>query len=118
MHFICGDLRHLVTGLWQDQIDRLGKFDAILFDTFPLTKEEEGKSLIAPFIPVAREHLKPGGIFTCYSGAAETLPAESLKLLLGTFDEVRLYKLGGLQPPKGSPFWSAGSMVVPVCTVR
>jgi guanidinoacetate N-methyltransferase len=108
----------IVEGLWQDVMDRLGKFDAILFDTFPLNKSEEGLNLFPPFVPVAREHLNPGGVFTFYSGRAETLDSVSLKLLLATFDEVRLYKLGGLQPPRGSPFWESGSMVVPVCTVR
>jgi hypothetical protein len=100
----------IVTGFWQDELDRLGKFDGILFDTFPLTKEEEGNNLILPFISAAREHLNSNGVFTCYSGAAATISAKTLKLLLDTFEEVRLFKVKGLRPPRGSPFWSSGSL--------
>ncbi len=107
----------IVQGFWQEEIHRLGKFDAILFDTFPLKKEEAGKNHV-PFFEEAREHLNPGGVFTYYSDAEDTLPEEDLKLLLDIFDEVRLSKVRGLQPPKHSQYWGSSSMLVPVCILH
>ena len=105
----------IVEGFWQDVIDDLGMYDAILFDTFPLTRAEAGKNHI-PFIPKAAAHLRPGGVFTYYSDAAETLGASHLKLLLDHFSEVRIFKVGDLRPPRLSQYWKHDTMLVPVCT--
>jgi guanidinoacetate N-methyltransferase len=105
----------VVEGFWQDVIDRLPVFDAILFDTFPLNKKEAGRNHV-PFIPKAKEHLRPGGIFTYYSDAPDTLDAAHLKLLLDHFTEVRLFRVSGLKPPEGSQYWGDPTMLVPVCT--
>lgn len=107
----------IVQGFWQNEIHGLGKFDAILFDSFPLKKEDAGRNHV-PFFEEAREHLNPGGVFTYYSDAEDSLPDEDLKLLLDIFDEVRLYKVRGLEPPRRSQYWGADTMVVPVCTVH
>ena len=106
---------HVVEGFWQDAVHALDDFDAILFDTFPLTRKEAGKNHV-PFVPVAAAHLRPKGVFTYYSDAAETLGADHLKLLLDHFDEVRIFKVTGLEPPGGSQYWSGETMLVPVCT--
>jgi guanidinoacetate N-methyltransferase len=71
-------------GFWQDVLGRLGQFDGILFDTFPLTKKEAGKNRI-PFIPRASDHLRTGGVFTYYSDASETLGGDHLKAPAGAF---------------------------------
>jgi guanidinoacetate N-methyltransferase len=104
-------------GFWQDLLGRLGQFDGILFDTFPLTKKEAGKNHI-PFIPRASDHLRTGGVFTYYSDASETLGGDHLKLLLEHFSEVRIFKVSRLAPSPGSQYWTSSTMLVPVCTKR
>ena len=106
---------HILEGFWEDVIDRSGVFDGILFDTYP-TSRKEFKKLVHGFIPKASEHLKPGGIFTYFSGASETLQPDHLGLLMKHFEEVRLFKETGLKPPPNSQYFSASQMLVPVCT--
>ncbi len=104
----------IIEGFWQDVLDGLGRFDGILFDTFPLTREEAGKDW-AYFLPRAPDHLNPGGVLTFYSDAARSLSGDILELILDRFDEVKLIKVSGLQPPPDCQYWSSSSMLVPVC---
>lgn len=104
----------IVEGFWEDVIDRLGLFDGILFDTFPTVKEEVNQ-LVYPFISKASEHLRPGGAFTYYSGAPNTLPEDRLEFLLNHFTEVSMFKLSGLNPPRDCQYYRSSTMIVPVC---
>lgn len=106
----------VVEGFWQDVIDRLDLFDGILFDTYVASAEDTGTRLYVPFIPKAAGHLKPGGVFTFFSAAADTFDADHLQLLLQYFQEVRVFKVSGLRPPSSCQYWSTTTMVVPVCT--
>jgi len=92
-----------------------GIFDGILFDTYPVTPSEGHEPVYVPFIPKASEHLKPGGVFTFYTGFATALPDEHMELLNKHFSDVRLYSVDGLQPPDDCQYYSASSMLVPVC---
>lgn len=59
----------VLPGFWQDAVATLepASFDGILFDVFPLNKEEAfGLGEVAPFIPHAARLLRPGGKLTFY----------------------------------------------------
>lgn len=105
----------IIEGFWEDRIDDLGVFDGILFDVFPTVESEYHQKQSIPFTPKASEHLKPGGVFTFYSGYAETLPPEHVALLERHFSSVRFYQVDGLEPPKDCQYYHDSRMVVPVC---
>ena len=97
-------------------IDTLGpRFDAVLFDTYPLNPEERGRNHF-PFIPVARKLLKPDGVLTYYSDETTRFRAEHLHLLLSHFKRVELIRVDGLQPPADWEYWSADHMIVPIAS--
>jgi len=102
-------------GFWEDVIDQLGMFDGILFDTYPVTWSEEDEKLYVPFIAKASEHLKPGGVFTFFTGYENALPDHHMELLAKHFSDMRFYSVDGLQPPSDCQYYSASSMLVPVC---
>lgn len=105
----------IIEGFWQDVVAKLDqRYDAILFDTFPLTAAEFGCNHF-PFISVAPRLLRPGGRFTCYSDETEDFRPEHLKMLLEEFDEVRLVKVP-VQPPSDCAYWHSPVMVIPVAT--
>jgi spermidine synthase len=105
-----------IEGFWEDRIDQLGLFDGILFDTYPVSEPEVDEKVYVPFIPKASEHLRPGGVFTFYTGYADALPPEHMELLRKHFSSVRLYHVEGLKPPKDCQYFHHSRMVVPVCT--
>lgn len=106
----------VVQGFWEDVIDDLGVFDGILFDTYPTSTPDFQSKVYLPFIPKASEHLRPGGVFTFYSGCPDTLPPEHMELLRKYFSSIDLYHVTGLEPPKDCTYYSDSKMVVPVCT--
>lgn len=106
----------VVEGFWEDVIDDLGEFDGILFDTYPVSEEEWQEKVYVPFIPFASEHLRPGGVFTFYTGFAEALPDYQMALLNEHFSSIRTFPLTGLEPPKDCQYYSDSQMIVPVCT--
>lgn len=106
----------VIEGFWEDVIDTLPRmFDAILFDTYPLSKEARHKNHYA-FIPHAPNVLIPGGVLTMYSDETIDFRAEHLRLLLAHFDEVKLVKVTGLRPPPDCEYWQHDHMVIPVAT--
>jgi spermidine synthase len=106
----------VIEGFWEDRIDQLGLFDGILFDTYPVSEPEAHEKVYVPFIPKASEHLRPGGVFTFYTGYADALPPAHMELLRKHFSSVRLYHVEGLEPPKDCQYFHHSRMVVPVCT--
>jgi len=106
----------VVEGFWQDVIDSLGNYDAILFDTYPTSAEElkyASNRFYYPFFPKAAGHLRPGGVLTYFSYEVDSLDQEHSRRLLSHFDEVRLRLCRGLQPTADCDYWSASTMVVP-----
>lgn len=106
----------VVEGFWQDVIDSLGDYDAILFDTYPTSAEEfayASQRFYYPFFPRAAEHLRAGGVFTYFTFEVDALAEEHSRRLLSHFDEVRLRLCRGLQPSADCDYWSASTMVVP-----
>jgi len=108
----------VVEGFWQEIIPGMGqRFDGILFDTYPMSEDERSCNHY-PFIGAARELLQVGGVLTVYSDETTDFRPEHLKLWLDNYEEVRLVKVEGLQPPPDCEYWNQTTMVIPVGTRR
>ena len=105
----------IIEGFWQDVIDGLGLFDGILFDTYQVLSEDYQDKVYVPFIPKAAAHLRPGGVFTFFSGTSGKLPADHVALLEANFADCRFYEVTGLTPPKDCQYYRDSTMLVPVC---
>ncbi len=107
----------VIEGFWEDVVPDLQKrFDGILFDTYPLSEQERSRNHY-PFIGKARPLLNAGGRLAVYSDETTDFRPEHLKLWLENFDEVRLVKVEGLEPPADCEYWSTSTMVIPVGVV-
>lgn len=108
----------LIHGLWQNNIEALGKFDGILFHTYPLNDDEymqyvNGSITFAEhFFEHAANHLKEGGAFTYFSNEIDSLSREHQHLLLKYFSSfsVNIVKLD--MPKDVADTWWANSIVV------
>jgi guanidinoacetate N-methyltransferase len=108
----------VIEGFWEDVVPALGRrFDAILFDTYPMSESERHKNHY-PFIEVASALLKPGGLLTYYSDETTDFRPDHLQLLLTHFDEVTLKKITGLEPYPDCEYWREDHMVVPIARVN
>lgn len=111
------DIR-LVDGRWQDVIDQLGQFDAVFFDTYPLTEQEFDDYVVsdvtfaAHFFAAAARHLRPGGVFTYYSNEIDSASRRHQRALLRHFSSMTLSLQAPLAPPADCHYWWADSMVV------
>jgi spermidine synthase len=109
------DIR-LVRGYWQDVMADLGEFDAILFDTYPTTKAEFFAHVLRDvtyaehFFEHAAAHLRPGGVFTYYTGEIDSLSRPHQRRLLELFGSVTVGVVRGLRPPPDCNYWWADSM--------
>ena len=116
-HYPGRDIR-LVCGKWQEAADRLGSFDAIFFDTYPVSEDEFREYVINSitfaehFFPTASDHLKPGGIFTYYTNEIDSFSRRHQRLVLKHFSSFALSVVRPLYPPKDCNYWWADSMVV------
>lgn len=60
----------LIEGKWQDRLDELGQYDAILFDAYPLNEREWNDHYVNDvtyarhFFEMAARHLRKDGVFT------------------------------------------------------
>jgi guanidinoacetate N-methyltransferase len=115
------DIR-LVEGYWQDVLGDLGQFDAILFDTYPTSKQEWFSNVVndvtyaAHFFPAAAEHLRPGGVFAYYTEEIDSLGRGHQRRLLEHFSSFRAGVVRGLKPPDDCNYWWAESMVTVAAT--
>lgn len=113
------DIR-LLRGRWQDVVDRMGSYDGILFDTYPLSQEEYLRNEVGgtaythagEFFPVAAARLRPGGVFTYFSCEIDTLSRGHQRELLRHFGSFSVSVVRGLQPPADCQYWWADSMAV------
>jgi len=109
---------NLVEGKWQDVIDRLPQYDAILFDTFPLDEEEFDETVIRSvtfaehFMASAAAHLTRGGVFTYYTNEIDSFSRRHQRLLFRHFESFSLSLVKDMQPPPENQNWWADSMVV------
>lgn len=110
------DIR-LVPGRWQDVRDELGTYDAILFDTYPLSEEEfvetvvNGVTFAQHFLSTAAELLRPGGVLTYYTNEIDSFSRRHQRLVFQYFRSLTLSVVGPLAPPPDCNYWWADSMV-------
>ncbi|TBN04428.1 class I SAM-dependent methyltransferase [Hyunsoonleella flava] len=108
----------LYHGLWQDHIDYVGKYDGILFHTYPLNDDEymqyvNGSITFAEhFFEHASNHLKPGGAFTYFSNEINSLSREHQQLLLKHFSSFSIQALPLSIPDDVKDTWWANSIAV------
>lgn len=112
------DIR-LIHGKWEDEIDKLGQFDGIFYDTYPISQEEEMKNLVEraacdadPFLPYGASHLRDGGVFTHYTQEIDSLSRRHQRLLLQYFDSFSVQVVKGMNPGEDCPYWYSDSMAV------
>ena len=104
----------VIKGYYQDVAPDLERrFDGILFDAYPNSKEEWTRFHL-DFFPVARKLLRTGGVFAYFSGQTVKYSHEHLEALFRHFDDIRLLKVGGIKPPKDCDYWKHDYMVLPI----
>ncbi|WP_239405556.1 class I SAM-dependent methyltransferase [Frankia sp. Cj3] len=108
----------LVHGKWQDVLPALGRFDGILFDTYPLDEGEFDEYVMRDatfaehFFPHAAAHLRDGGAFTYYSNEIDSMSRRHQRALLEHFRSFSVRIVDGLRPPPDCHYWWAPSMAV------
>lgn len=111
----------LVFGKWQDVIDSLGLFDAIFFDTYPVSEDEFANYVVRDvtfaqhFFESAAKHLKPGGIFSYYSNEIDSVARRHQRELFKYFSSVTFSVCRPLYPPADCNYWWADAMIVTKC---
>jgi amino acid adenylation domain-containing protein len=108
----------LLQGKWHEVLDQLDTYDAVLFDTYPLSEEEFRDAVInsvtfaESFFPVAARLLRPGGVFTYYTNEIDSFSRRHQRRLLDHFGSLTLAVVRSLKPPEDCNYWWADSMVV------
>jgi len=113
------DIR-MVEGFWEDTLDALGKFDGILFHTYPLSDDEyvervqRSVTFAAHFFDHAAAHLKPGGKFSYLTMEADSLSRAHQRLLLENFASFSISQISGLNVPDDTrdAHWSQNMVLV------
>jgi amino acid adenylation domain-containing protein/non-ribosomal peptide synthase protein (TIGR01720 family) len=113
----------IVQGRWQEVVGRLGSFDSVVFDAYPMSEAEftehviEQMTFAESFFQTAFGCLRPGGVFTYYTNEIDSFSRRHQRALLKYFDSITLKVIGPLHPPQTSHYWWADSMVA-VCASR
>ncbi|OAA28182.1 hypothetical protein UG55_1006155 [Frankia sp. EI5c] len=108
----------IVPGRWQDVLPGLGRFDGILFDTYPLDEREVDDYVVRDatfaehFFGHAAEHLTDDGSFTYYSNEIDSVSRRHQRALLRHFETFSVRVVDGLRPPADCSYWWAPSMAV------
>lgn len=102
-------------GFWQDIISLIPdeSFDGVLFDTYPITKEEIHKNHF-PFFKEAFRILKDGGVLTYYSDEIEDYSKEHVECLhkAGFLDIQGI--VCNVNPPKDCKYWKSDKILAPI----
>jgi guanidinoacetate N-methyltransferase len=99
-------------GFYQDVTrEASARFDAILFDPYPVTKSEWWDFHLT-FMPTAKQLLRPGGTFVYFIMQTSRFSDLHSDALLSAFDDVHLFRVNGLEPPPDCEYWSDDHMVL------
>lgn len=104
-------------GFWQDVTKTLpdASFTGILFDTYPLTKEEIHQNHFT-FFEEAYRLLQPGGTLTYYSDEIDTFGESHIaKLQNAGFKNIEK-KICNVVPPKDCQYWKSSTILAPIIT--
>lgn len=113
------DIR-MVEGLWEDTLPGLGRFDGILFHTYPLSSDEyvervqKSVTFAAHFFEHAAAHLKPAGRFTYLTMEEDSLSRAHQRALLAHFASFTVSRIEGLAVPEDTrdAHWSHAMVLV------
>lgn len=113
-----GDV-HIMPGFWEDVTPHLldGRFDGILFDTYPLNAEQIHSNHFW-FFKEAHRLLKPGGILTYYSDEiSDFSPDHMAKLVDAGFSTANISsEICHVKPPADCEYWQADTILAPIVT--
>lgn len=102
----------VVEDFWQNVIEELGRFDGVLFDTYPVDSDAAANSYRS-FLPVAHKVLGPDGALTYFSEETRAFSAAHLALILEHFNCVEFAVVEDLQVPADCRYWKHDHMVAP-----
>lgn len=105
----------LLEGFWEDIVPKLPKesFDGILFDTYPLSKEQIHKNHFW-FFKEAYRLLKKDGILTYYSDECKKFSKEHMKKLKEAGFKRFDFKICQVKPPKDCMYWNKKTIIAPI----
>jgi guanidinoacetate N-methyltransferase len=102
-------------GFWEDVTPHIqsGSISGILFDTYPLRKEEIHSNHFA-FFREAYRLLKEGGVLTYYSDeSSDFSPEHRAALVSAGFEDIE-YTLCEVNPPPECLYWQENKLLVPI----
>ncbi len=102
-----------VYGFWESVVQEMpaGSFDGILFDPYPISLDQLHTQRFS-FFEQAHRLLRPGGVFTHYSGELEFTPEYERKLHTAGFREFAGEQVE-VTPPPGCKYWDEARMLAP-----
>jgi guanidinoacetate N-methyltransferase len=108
-----GDIE-CIYGFWEAVVPGMpdASFDGILFDPYPITLDQLHTQRFA-FFAHAHRLLRPGGVFTHYSGEVEFTPQYQRKLRAAGFVDFDGAKIA-VEPPAGCEYWDEDHILAPV----
>ncbi len=106
-----------IEGLWEEVIEQIPdeSLDGILFDTYPLSKEEIHQNHFF-FFEVAHRKLKTGGIFTYYSDEIDSFHPRHLQRLVDAgFNKADISgDVVRVTPPTNCEYWKSNTILAPI----
>lgn len=102
----------VIEDFWQNVDGAVDGFDAVLFDTFPMTADERSRNHF-PFLGQASRFINDGGCLTYYSDETRDFRPEHLRLIFENFAHAEFVVVDGLKVPPGCDYWRADHMVLP-----
>jgi len=108
----------IVLGRWQDVLNQLSTYDAILFDSYPTSEGEflaeviNSVTFAEHFFPFAARLLRPRGVFTYYTNEIDSLSRQHQRILFDHFSSLTVSVIRQLNPPQDCNYWWADSMAV------
>lgn len=102
----------VVEDFWQNVVGRLGVFDGILFDTYPVDADAASNNYKS-FLPCAQSFLADEGVLTYYSEETREFRSDHLQRILEHFDTVEFTVVEHLRVPLNCRYWKHDHMVLP-----
>lgn len=104
----------VIEGFWDEVIEQIPdeSLDGILLDSYPMAKGDTGE----PFFPFAWRKLRPGGLFTLFSGEPKSLRLTQMQALLqaGFQEENISHKVVAVNPPADCRYYQHSSIIAPI----
>jgi hypothetical protein len=108
----------VLQGSWQDVMPRLGTFDGIFMDTFPVDDAEYERAVVRDatvaetFFAMAAGHLSDRGRLVYYTNEVDSLSRRHQRALLRSFSRFEVEVVRGLRPPDDCDYWWHDTMAV------